>query len=148
MPYIISEDDIKGIANALAVPPVHDGETIRFELVHEDRRLVLEIQPSLNLPDVPESEPVGLVSVYGMNAFLQLHGVTGILASEELGEVIFFARRIGTTSGLVVERAAGCSLYANVNDQLLASDFTKLPAEVMMSAVALSISETLFGDLS
>ena len=83
-----------------------------------------------------------------MNSFLQLHGVTGILASAELGEVIFFARRTGTTSGLVVEKAAGCSLYANVNDQLLASDFTKLPAEVMMSAVALSMSETLFGDLS
>ena len=148
MPYTISEDDIRSISDALAAAPVHDGDTTRFELVHEERRLVLEIQPSLSLPDVPESEPVGLVSVYGMNSFLQLHGVTGILASAELGEVIFFARRTGATSGLVVEKAAGCSLYANVNDQLLASDFTKLPAEVMMSAVALSMSETLFGDLS
>ena len=107
MPYTISEDDIRSISDALAAAPVHDGDTIRFELVHEERRLVLEIQPSLSLPDVPESEPVGLVSVYGMNSFLQLHGVTGILASAELGEVIFFARRTGTTSGLVVEKAAG-----------------------------------------
>jgi hypothetical protein len=67
-----------------------------------------------------------------------------MMASEELGEVIFFARQNDRVNGLVVERMAGCSLYANVSEKLLSADFTKLPGEIMMSAVALSMSEPLF----
>ena len=58
--------------------------------------------------------------------------------------MIFFAREGGRVDGLVVERQAGCSLYANVSEKLLSADFTRLPPEVMMSAVALSMSEPLF----
>jgi hypothetical protein len=149
MPHAFSNADFDRLATALGVPAKRDGSIVRFELadVESGRRLVLEVHPevalSADLADLPRT----LVSVYGMNAFLQLQHVTGFLASESLGEVIFFAKRDGVTHGLVVERGAGCSLYANVDDRLLAADFTRLPAEVMMSAVALSMSETLFGDL-
>ena len=57
------------------------------------------------------------------------------------------AKSGGSTSGLVVEREAACSLYANVDDRLLSTDFTQLPPEMIMSSVALSMGETLFGDL-
>ncbi len=151
MPFRFSDADFDRLAAALGAEAVRDGALVRFELedAESGRRLVLEVQPSVDLPaGVTGGEtPTGLVSVYGMNAFLQLQGCTGFLASEELGEAIFFARRGGLTNGLVVERGAGCSLYANVDDRLLQTDFTQLPAEVMMSAVALSMSETLFGDL-
>ena len=64
------------------------------------------------------------------------------------GEIIFFARRAGVTNGLVVERDVGCSLYANFDQRLLLStDFTQLPPELIMSTVALSMTETLFNDL-
>jgi hypothetical protein len=150
MPFTLSADHFDQVAAALAVPAHRDGSMLRFDLADSEsgRRLVLEIHPHVKLPSDLADQPPGLVSVYGMNAFLQLHGITGLLASEELGEVIFFSRRGGTTDGLVVERGAGCSLYSNVDDRLLAADFTQLPAEVMMSAVALSMSESLFGDLS
>lgn len=88
-----------------------------------------------------------LVSVYAPASFLQLQDCTGFIASEDLGEVIFFARRNGTTNGLVVEREVGCSLYANVDERLLSADFTQLPPELIMSSVALSMTETLFSDL-
>ncbi len=152
MPFAFSDADFDRLAAALGVAPVRDGALVRFELqdAESGRRLVLEIQPHVALPaglTDEEEPPAGLVSVYGMNAFLQLQGCTGFIASEELGEAIFFARQGGAVNGLVVERGAGCSLYANVNERLLQTDFTQLPAEVMMSAVALSMSETLFGDL-
>jgi len=89
-----------------------------------------------------------LISTYAANSFLQLHGCTGFIASEELGEVIFFAKQRGSTNGLVIEREAGCSLYASVDDRLLSADFTQLPPEVMMSSVALSMTETLFNDFN
>ena len=151
MAFAFSDADFDRLAAAFGVEPVRDGALVRFELhdAESGRRLVLEVQPNVALPErvTDEAVPTGLVSVYGMNAFLQLQGCTGFIASEELGEAIFFARRGGVTNGLVVERGAGCSLYANVDDRLLETDFTQLPPEVMMSAVALSMSETIFGDL-
>lgn len=147
MAYSFSDTDFERIAAALGVSPEREGATVRFSLTHEKsgRRLAVEVTPEVTLPAGIEAEvTTALVSVYGANAFLQLHGCTGLVASEELGEVIFFARKNGRVNGLVVERMAGCSLYANVSEKLLSADFTLLPAEIMMSAVALSMSEPLF----
>jgi hypothetical protein len=150
VPTTLTDTDLARVAAALGVEPEREGGTVRFALVHEPsgRRLAVEVMPEVALPEGAEGTgaPGGmaLVSVYGASAFLQLHGVTGVVASEELGEVIFFAREGGRVAGLVVERQAGCSLYANVSERLLSADFTQLPPEVMMSAVALSMSEPLF----
>lgn len=144
-----SSDDFAKIATALGVEAKQDGRTHRFSLRHEEsgRRLDLEIVPHLDLPaDADPNRPANLVSVYGPMAFLQLQGVTGFIASEEMGEVIFFGKQGGATSGLVVERVAGCSLYANVDEGLLSADFTALPPEIMMSSVALSATEALFNE--
>jgi len=149
MRFTFSDADFARVSEALGVSAHRDGSIVRFELADPEsgRRLVLEIHPAVKLSAIGSEESTGMVSVYGMNAFLQLQDISGMIASEELGEVIFFARHGGATSGLVVERGAGCSLYSNVDDRLLAADFTQLPSEVMMSAVALSMSESLFGDM-
>lgn len=150
MSFSFSDADFNRIADVLGVQPKNDQGVIRFELQNETngRRLALEINPSLVLSASEGSnEPMNLVSVYAPSSFLQLQQCTGFIASDELGEVIFFARNAGTTNGLVVEREVGCSLYANVNDHLLSTDFTLLPPELIMSSVALSMTETLFNDL-
>ncbi|MEM9996306.1 MAG: hypothetical protein AAF809_01295 [Bacteroidota bacterium] len=152
MAFAFSAADFDTIAEALGVPVQRDGTLVRYELTHaaSGRTLALEITPEVGLPDSGDGVPatLALVSVYATNSFLQLQGCTGFVASEELGEVIFFAKNGGATSGLVVEREAGSSLYANVTDRLLSADFTQLPPEVMMSAVALSLSESLFDEES
>lgn len=155
MAFAFSATDFDRIAEALGVPVQRDGSLIRYELTHaaSGRTLALEITPEVAVPDGHNGNmtSMALVSVYATNSFLQLQGCTGFVASEELGEVIFFSKTgapNGATSGLVVEREAGSSLYANVADRLLSADFTQLPPEVMMSAVALSLSETLFDEES
>ncbi len=147
MAYSFSDTDFERIAAALGVSAEFEGATVRFSLVHaaSGRKLAVEITPEVILPEgIGDEATSALVSVYGSNSFLQLQDCTGLMASEELGEVIFFARQNGRVNGLVVERMAGCSLYANVSEKLLSADFTQLPAEIMMSAVALSMSEPLF----
>jgi|SRR5690554_2076682 hypothetical protein len=150
MAFSISDADISRIASVLGVTPKKDGALYRFELTdaNSGRQLALEILTDVKLPEsvATDLSPV-LISVYAASSFLQLQGCTGFLASQELGEVIFFARRGGSTSGLVVEREAGCSLYSNVDDRLLTADFTQLPPEMVMSSVALSMTESLFSDL-
>lgn len=150
MAFSFSDADLERIGNVLGVQAKQERNAARFELHDEvsGRRIALEIIRSLELPSsVADHQPGNLVSVYAASSFLQLQGCTGVIASQELGEVIFFARRGGLTNGLVVEREAGCSLYANVDDRLLTTDFTRLPPELIMSCVALSMSETLFNDL-
>ena len=149
--FAFSDTDLDRIASVLGSDfNRENGGTARLELTHEEsgRRLTLEVLPDVDaLPaEVADRQPPNLVSVYAVNSFLQLQGCTGYIASEELGEVIFFGRRGGTTNGLVIEREAGCSLYANVDDALLSSDFTELPPELIMSSVALSMTETIFDD--
>lgn len=149
MAFSFSDPDFEKIASVLGVPAKRDGAVIRYELQDEQsgRSLSLEITSLQRPQGTADEAPLSLVSVYAPSSFLQLQDCTGFIASQELGEVIFFARRGGTTNGLVVEREAGSSLYANVDDHLLSTDFTQLPPELIMSSVALSMTETLFNDL-
>ena len=149
MLFTFSDEDFDRIGSVLGVSPKHEKSVVRYELRDETsgRRLSLEVTRNLDLPeDVREEQPGNLVSVYAASSFLQLQGCTGFIASQELGEVIFFARRGGITNGLVIEREAGSSLYANVDSRLLSADFTQLPSELVMSSVALSLAETLSDD--
>lgn len=149
MAFDFSPDDLARIASVLDVSFTSDDHLHRFELrdAETGRKLSLEIRTGLGLPPSLSETPPNLVSVYAPASFLQIQGCTGFIASQELGEVIFFSRRGGVTSGLVIERQAGCSLYAHVDERLLSTDFTALPPELVMSSVALSMTESLFNDL-
>ncbi len=149
MSFSFSDTDIERIETVLGVTAKKDASFARFELADEQsgRRITLEIHRSVEVNGLSEGDTTSLVSVYAPASFLQLQGCTGFIGSEDLGEVIFVARSGETANGLVVEREAGCSLYANVDTKLLSTDFTKLPPELIMSSVALSVTEDLFGDL-
>ena len=147
MPFSFSDADIERIETILGVTAKKDDSMARFELSDEDsgRRITLEIHRKVSSPGLTESDFTNLVSVYAPASFLQLQGCTGFKGSEDLGEILFVARSGDTANGLVVERHAGCSLYANVDTNLLSTDFTQLAPELIMSSVALSITEDLFG---
>ena len=147
MPFSFSDEDFDRIADVLDSPIISEGSSVRFVLrdAASGRQITLEIAVNLALPVALENgQSATLVTVMAPCSLLQLQGCTGFIASKELGEVIFFARRAGVTNGLVVEREAGCSLYANFDQRLLSTDFTKLAPELILSTVALSMTETLF----
>jgi hypothetical protein len=108
----------------------------------EKRELALEIYPETVLGKTRGM----LVVVYTGNTHLQLHNCTGYVISDDLGEVTFVAETENRLSGLVVERGASCSLYAALNRELISSDFTQLGVEVMLSGVALSLTEQILSD--
>lgn len=150
MAFTFSDADLERIGEVLGVAPKREGALARFDLTDEQsgRRLSLEILSEVALPaSLAERQPPNLVSIYAASSFLQLQGCTGFLASKELGEVIILAKRGEVINGLVIEREAGCSLYAGIDPELLSTDFTQLPPEMVMSSVALSMTESLFGDL-
>lgn len=134
--------DFKKIGKLLQAEPKPMGDNYRFEVAWNDpfRKLALEIYPGIRI-----GRRVGnLVSVYTGSSHLQLHFCIAFVVSESLGEVTFIGEEKGKLSGLIIERGGGCSLYANVDRAILSGDFTQLGPEVMLSGIALSLTDTLF----
>jgi len=142
MIHEFTKENIDAIAEVLKTKAKPLGNDVfRLEVVNEEesRRLALEIHLGMEVDD----ERMNMVSVYAHNTFLQLHNCTAFIASDMLKQVTFFGRQEGFTSGLIVEQTAGCSLYANVGETILNSDFTQLPEDLMMCAIALSLTESI-----
>jgi hypothetical protein len=129
------------LSKVLKIKSKKFGKYYRFEIKSklEYRKLALEIYPN-----IPIGGKAGnLISVYTLNTHLQLHFCSGFVVSEMLNEVTFMAITGDKICGLIVEREGGCSLYANVDKEILSGDFTTLGPEVMLSGIALSLTENL-----
>lgn len=132
-------DAISKVLETQSKPLGDDVYRIEVENKQENRKLALEIHLGLDV----NGENMNMVSVYAHNTFLQLHNCTAFIASDMLKQVTFFGRSGERTSGLIVETGAGCSLYSNVSEVILNSDFTQLPEDLMMCAIALSLTESI-----
>jgi hypothetical protein len=143
MATVFSPSAIKRLETLFGVVARSMGTNYRFEIVAQEsggtavRKLALEIYPDIRIG----RKKGNLVSVYTEAAHLQMHFCSGFVISEDLGEATFVGEHRGKLSGLIVERTAGCSLFANVDRAILSGDFTQLAPEVMMSGVALSLTE-------
>ena len=144
MDFKFSIEDVKKIAETLAVEARDKGNNYRLEIRGEEpgRHLTLEIYPRIPIGDQEGS----LISVYTPNAHLQLHFCSGYVVSDVLGEVTFIGEHGGKLAGLIIEKEGGCSMYSNVDRKLLSGDFTKLGPEVMLSGIALSLTELILPD--
>jgi len=139
MEFKFTKRDLKKIEKTLGIDYTEEEKKYRFFLENNDdgRWLSLEIYNQ-----VPIGKSTGnLISVYTNNAHLQVHFCSGYVVSEMLGEVTFVGEHQDRLSGLTIEKGASCSLYSNVDKTLLSGDFTKLGPEVMLSGIALSLTE-------
>jgi len=136
--------DIRKLERVFATSAKVRGASYRFELGSGEpgRKLALEIYSRIPIG----REKGNLITVYTPNAHLQLHFCTGFVVSELLGEVTFIGEHNGKLSGLIVEKEGGCSLFANVDRSLLSGDFTQLGPEVMLSGVALSLTDAILDE--
>ncbi len=141
MEFEFKAEDFRNLSKTLRVATQHKGNNYRYEIENKatKRKVALEIYPNILIG----KKRGNLISVYTPNAHLQLHFCSGYVISEMLGEVTFIGEYNGKLSGLIIERDGGCSLYANVDRELLSGDFTKLGPEVMLSGIALSLTETI-----
>lgn len=143
MIHQFTKENIDSIAKVLGTKAKPLGNDVfRFEVKNEEdqpRKLALEIHLGLDV----NGEQMNMVSVYSYNTFLQLHNCTAFVASDMLQQVTFFGKSGDKTSGLIVEKTAGCSLYANVDDAIISGDFTELPEDLMMCGIALSLTESM-----
>ncbi len=90
----------------------------------------------------PEADEGYLISVYTNNTHLQLQSCTNLIVSEMLEEIIFISETEETVSGLIVSKQGDCALYSNVDKKVLRTDFSELNSEKLLSAIALSITDS------
>jgi hypothetical protein len=141
MPLTFTSADIKKIEKVLGTTVHRVSDTLRFTITGTEpphRSLVLEVYANIRIG----KKRGNMVSVFTENAHLQLHFCTTFVVSESLGEVTFVAEAGDKLSGVIVERGAGCSLFANVDRALVSGDFTTLAPQVMMSGIALSLTDS------
>jgi hypothetical protein len=141
MKFEFKEKDFSKLAQVLGIKPKRLGSSVRFEVENKEQRRKLAVEIYSNI-DIGNRKG-NLVSVYTPTAHLQLHFCTGYVVSKMLGEITFVGESDGKLSGLTIEREGGCSLYANVDRNILSGDFTKLGPEVMLSGIALSLTESI-----
>ncbi len=145
MIHQFTKDNIETIAKVLDCTPKPLGNDVfRFELRAEQARLALEVHLGLEV----QGKKMNMVSVYAYNTVLQLHNCTAFVASDILNQVTFFGRNGDNTTGLVVDKSASCSMYANVDESVITGDFTKLPEDLMMCGISLSLTENMDDDFT
>jgi hypothetical protein len=114
-----------------------NGNTYSFGLTN------IRTKNSIALDIIIEEGGDNLISVYSENSHLQLQTCKTFIISQMLEEVIFYSDCGEKISGLIISRQGDCSLYANVDKKTLKSDFMNLNSEKLLSAVALSVIESL-----
>ncbi len=141
MKFQFTPEKIREIEKVLETEFVKKGNLYRavMENESENRRLSIEIYTNIKIGE----KKGNLISIFTPGAHIQLHFCSGFVASDFLGEVTFFGQYAGRLSGIVVEKQAACSVFTNVDTKLLSGDFEKLAPEVMLSGIALSLTEPL-----
>jgi len=144
MKFKFSDEKIAEIEKVLRTEFIKRGNQYRAILVNEEKKRKLTLEIYLDIPIGMQKG--NLISVFTASAHAQLHFCTGFVASEVLGEVTFIGEHNKHLSGIIVEKDAAFSIYSNVDSALLSCDFTKLGPEVMLSGIALSLTEHLLED--
>lgn len=141
MKFTFTEEKFAEIEKVLNTKFAKRGDQHRAILLNteQSRKLTIEIYADIKIGN----KKGNLVSVFTPNAHVQLHFCTGYVASDVLGEVTFIGEHGGRLSGLIIEKQAACSVFTNVDSELLSGDFTTLAPEVMLSGIALSLAEPL-----
>ncbi|MDX9790712.1 MAG: hypothetical protein WC313_07865 [Candidatus Kapaibacterium sp.] len=84
-----------------------------------------------------------LVSVQTRHGYYELHGINSLMYFEP-DEIILIKYDETRLSCLIIGSACTCSLYSDISRELLHRDFSELHPAVLLAAMQLSITESLF----
>jgi hypothetical protein len=83
-----------------------------------------------------------MVSVQTRHGYYELHGINEILFFEP-DEIILIKSDDKYLSCLILGSECTCSVYSNIRRDILKSDFSELHPAVLLSAMQLSITESV-----
>src|SRR6185295_4665620 len=141
MPLYFNQIDKDAISNVLNIEPVTFDGGWAWHLTNKEikQKLVLTIYFKIDLGD----DNIGsLISVQTQHGYFELHDCSNYIVFEP-NEVIFLNSTSDKISSLIISSEGTCSLYANINKNILNSDFSELDPAILLSAMQLSLTEDL-----
>jgi hypothetical protein len=141
MAICFNENDIKQISDSLgSTPQTLDGAySWRLSNPETSQTLIFYVYEKLDMPDLT---PISVVSVQTKQGFFELHNCTHFMIFEP-DEVIFINLKHDTVSCLTIGKNATCSVYSDIDLQLLNADITKINSNLLLSAMQLSLLENI-----
>ncbi len=89
-----------------------------------------------------DEENLSLISVQTQHGYYEMHNITDFMVFEP-DEIIFVNAEEKKISCLILGKEGSCSLFSNINRELISSDFSRLDPALLLSAMQLSITESI-----
>jgi hypothetical protein len=134
---VLNSENLEVLEKLFDVKLVKNENSLSFNIVNS------KLKNSIALEIFLDEDGDNLVSLYSENTHLQLQSCRYFIISQMLEEIIFYTENDTQISGLIISKQGDCSLYSNVAKKTLSSDFLNLYSEKLLSAVALSVIESI-----
>lgn len=141
MSYIFTIDDIESISRLLESRHEEFSRGWSWKLLNPERSqsLVFTIYNDVRLS---KNYTGSLVSVQTKHGYFELHDCTSFIIFEP-DEIIFTSSNNEKTNCLLISREGNCSLFCNIAKEILSTDFSEIDSPVLLSAMQLSLTESL-----
>ncbi|ROL62402.1 hypothetical protein D9V86_00865 [Bacteroidetes/Chlorobi group bacterium ChocPot_Mid] len=141
MNFNFQEKDIQSICKILNAKCQEHNGSWTLQLTDSDTKqsLVVSIYNNIQLG---KNKSGSLISVQTLHGYFEIHDLIGYLIFEP-DEVIFVQSSIEAVSCMIIGKKCTCSLFTNINKEILKSDFNTLDPAVLMSAMQLSLTESI-----
>ena len=141
MSYTFTKEDIKSISKILECEPQEFESSWSWQITNENavQPLFLSVHNNVQLS---KQSTGSLISVQTRYGYFELHDCIAFLLFEP-DEVIFVQSCNNKVTSMIVGKSGNCSLYTNIDKDNLNADFSDLDPAVLLSAMQLSLAESV-----
>ncbi len=141
MGYFFTNDDVDNISETLGLKPQEFDKGWTWRLLNKGtgQQLIFSIITDIQLE---HNERGNLISVQTQHGYFELHNCTMFMLFEP-DEVIFIQHDDFKLSSLIIGKQSTCSMFTNINREILNHDFSELAPPLLLSAMQLSIAESV-----
>ena len=141
MNYLFTDKDIEKITEILGSKPEIDDRSYTWRLndPQSEQPFYLTIYTEIAFSD---SNKGSIAAVQTTHGYFELHNITAFIPFEP-DEVIFIHQEEKFLSSLIAGRGATCSLFSNIDRDMLRRDFAELDPATLLAAMQLSIADSI-----
>lgn len=139
---MINNLDISKIIAILGEPYMKSEDSYSWSIIKSDSRDKLLLNIYTNVTTDNEQPPISLISAQNDQGYFELHNCNKYIVFEP-DEIIFLNSSDNHLSSLVVSASGNLSVFSNISSDILKKDISTLNAALIMSAMQLSIAESV-----
>lgn len=141
MGYEFTQADIDEISKILdsKAKAFDGGWSWVLKSVKNNYSLVINLYKSVK---IGREHTGALVSIQTQHGYFELHDCTGYLIFEP-DEIFFLQSNDKYVSSLIIGKECTCSMFSNINREIINADFSTLDPAVLLSAMQLSLTENV-----